>query len=249
MRYLILSDIHSNLAALEAVLELVQGKYDCFVCLGDIVGYGPDPNEVTDRVRALDPVATVRGNHDKACCGITDAEDFTANARTAALWTRDQLTPENLNYLRRLDLGPLPVGGFQLVHGSVRHEDEYVFHPREALESLVRAQRSLTLFGHTHMQGGFVLRENNRVQSLRVTLPPGASSAVLQLDAEVKYMVNPGSIGQPRDGDPRAGYCFYEEEKGVVEYWRVPYDIEATQRKMKQVGLPEPLAQRLAVGR
>lgn len=249
MRYLILSDIHSNLPALLAVLELVEGKYDQFVCLGDIVGYGPHPNEVIDRVQGLDAVAVVRGNHDKACCGITEAEDFTANARAAATWTRQQLDPENLSYLRGLDIGPVPVGGFQIVHGSVRHEDEYVFHPREARESLLLAKVPLTFCGHTHIQGGFVLRGEDRVQVLKVGMAPGPASATLELDPAARYLINPGSIGQPRDGDPRAGFAYYTEESRLVEYWRVPYDVQSTQKKMKEVGLPGALIDRLAIGR
>ncbi|MFQ5658531.1 MAG: metallophosphoesterase family protein, partial [Candidatus Methylomirabilales bacterium] len=146
MRTLILSDIHSNSAALEAVLNQVkgQGPYDQVVCLGDVVGYGPDPNEVIDRLQGLDPVAVVRGNHDKACCGISNAEDFNVHARVAAAWTREQLRPENLIYLRQLDAGPLRVGEFQIVHGSVRDEDEYVFAPQDAAESLKLAEVPLT---------------------------------------------------------------------------------------------------------
>ena len=249
MRYLILSDLHSNLAALEAAMEIIGDKYDQFVCLGDIVGYGPDPNPVTDHVRSMKPVAVVRGNHDKACCGITDASDFTANARAAALWSRDQLTAENLDYLRALAQGPQPVGDYQIVHGSIRDEDEYVFHPREAIESFALTNIPITFFGHTHMQGGFVLRDENRVQVLRVSVAEGAGSASLEIDPGAKYMINPGSIGQPRDGDPRAGFIFYDDHTHVVEYWRLPYDIKRTQKTMKEAGLPQPLIDRLALGR
>jgi predicted phosphodiesterase len=249
MRYLILSDLHSNLAALAAALEIIGDNYDRFVCLGDIVGYGPDPNQVTDRIRAMKPVAVVRGNHDKACCGITDASDFTANARAAALWSREQLTAENLDYLRGLPQGPKPVGDYQIVHGSVRDEDEYVFHPREAIESLALTHIPITFFGHTHMQGGFVLREENRVQVLRVSVGEGAGSANLELDPGAKYLINPGSIGQPRDGDPRAGFVFYDDHTHVVEYWRLPYDVQKTQKTMKEAKLPQALIDRLALGR
>ncbi|MFQ5696215.1 MAG: metallophosphoesterase family protein [Terriglobia bacterium] len=248
MRYLVLSDIHANLEALEAALAQVDGRYQQLVCLGDIVGYGPDPNQVTERVRALQPVAIVRGNHDKACCGISDAEDFNAVARLAAQWTREELSPENLDYLRGLAVGPQAVGPLQIVHGSVRDEDEYLFHPREAGENLEAAEVNVTLFGHTHFQGGFVRRED-RVDVIRVKFPEGLASGALTLEENTRYMINPGSIGQPRDGDPRAGFAFYEDETRVVEYWRVPYDIEATQEKMKEAGLPTPLISRLALGR
>lgn len=249
MRYLVLSDIHSNLAGLETVLGQARGKYDQVICLGDIVGYGPDPNEAIDRVQALNPAAVVRGNHDKACCGISNAEDFNPAARAAADWTRRHLRPENLTYLRQLDVGPLRVGSFQIVHGSVRDEDEYVFQPREAQASLAQAEVPVTFLGHTHFQGGFALHEDGRVEILRLSMPKGLASAELVLDAKGKYLVNPGSIGQPRDGDPRAGFAFYDEEKRVVEYWRVPYDVGATQERMRTAHLPEPLIARLTIGR
>lgn len=249
MRYLILSDIHANQAAFDAVLAQVKVNYQRILCLGDIVGYGPDPNESTDAVRALEPVAVVRGNHDKAGCGLTDAADFNPTARAAVNWTREQLTPENLDYLRQLPMGPRQVESFQIVHGSVLDEDQYVFHAPDARDSLTRAEVSVTFFGHTHFQGGFVLRPNGRIELVRLSMPPGAASARLLLASNIKCMINPGSIGQPRDGDPRAAYAFYDEDQRVVEYWRVPYDIPATQEKMKKAELPKPLIDRLTIGR
>lgn len=249
MRYLILSDIHANLAALEEALAQVDGHYDRFVCLGDIVGYGPDPNEVTERVRKLKPVAVVRGNHDKAGCGLTNAEDFNPIARTAAEWTREQLTARNLQYLQELPQGPLSVDTFQIVHGSVRDEDEYVFMAREARESLLLAAVPLTFCGHTHFQGGFMQRGDDHIEVVRLNLPAGTASGTFPLEEGAKYLINPGSIGQPRDGDPRAGFAFYDDKKQAVEYWRVPYDIESTQKKMQRARLPEPLLQRLSLGR
>lgn len=249
MRYLILSDIHSNLAALQAALDQVQGDYDQFVCLGDIVGYGPDPNEAIERVRALAPLALVRGNHDKASCGISDAKDFNPAARAAATWTRQQLRPDNLNYLRQLPVGPIRVGSFQIVHGSVLDEDIYVFHAREARECLSAAAVPVTFFGHTHFQGGFLLKDSERLAMVRLDWPPGLVWARMELEPGTKYLINPGSVGQPRDGDPRAGFAFYDDEKRMVEYRRVPYDIKATQEKMRKAGLPTPLVKRLALGR
>src|SRR3989442_14590631 len=125
MRYLIITDLHANLEGLQACLEAAKGRYDQVICCGDVVGYGPDPNAVTEWVREH-AAAVVRGNHDKACCGITDAEEFNQAARAAALWTRDVLTPENLEYLRKLATGPAEVDGFQIIHGSVQDEDEYI---------------------------------------------------------------------------------------------------------------------------
>src|SRR5215469_15888816 len=136
MRHLILSDIHANLTALEAVLEAAKDKWDKAVCLGDVVGYGPDPNEVIDRVRSLNAV-TIRGNHDKAGSGLANAEDFNPVARAVALWTREHLRPENREWLENLPTGPLQVNSFYMVHGAVHDEDEYVFAPAQALGSLL----------------------------------------------------------------------------------------------------------------
>jgi predicted phosphodiesterase len=249
VRHLILSDIHANLAAMEAVLPLVKDKYEEIVCLGDIVGYGPDANEAVDCVRELKPMATVRGNHDKAGCGITDAEDFNPIARAAALWTREQLREENLEYLRELAEGPDRVGGYQIVHGSIRDEDEYLFRAREARENLELAETAVTFFGHTHFQGGFLVRGSGRVELIRLHWPPGVVSAKLLLANNARYLINPGSIGQPRDGDPRAGFAFYDGGKHTVEFWRVPYDVDVTQEKMRKAELPPSLIDRLALGR
>ncbi len=249
MRYLILSDIHSNLEALEAVLAQARDNYDQVICLGDVVGYGPDPNAVIDRVRALAPVAMVRGNHDKASCGIDDAANFNLEARQAVLWTRQQLRADNLSFLRRLPAGPATCDHFQIVHGSLRHEDEYVFLSAEALESLKLAETTLTFCGHTHFQGGFLLKNTGRMEVLRVSLGLGVAFAALQLGPTARYLINPGSVGQPRDGDARAAFAYYESEKQVVEYWRVPYDIAATQEKMLAAGLPQVLITRLSFGR
>ncbi len=250
MRILILSDIHANITGLEASLQAAEGQWDRAVCLGDIVGYGPDPNEASDRIRPL-VVSVIRGNHDKACTGLTNAEDFNPVARQAALWTRDQLTPENLTYLRELAQGPVEAEGFTLIHGSLRDEDEYVFAPTQALDGLLGAPTQVSFFGHTHLQGGYSFR-NNEIEVLAIKAAPQANSvskATLELRADTRYLLNPGSTGQPRDGDPRAGFAIADLGKGVVEFLRVPYDIEAVQRRMLMASLPEPLAVRLSFGR
>jgi len=247
MRFLILSDIHANLTALEAALAAVEGRWDKAFCLGDVVGYGPDPNEVVDRLRSL-PAVTIRGNHDKAGSGLEDAQDFNPVARSAALWTLNHLRPENIEYLRQLPTGPLQVDGIALVHGAVRDEDEYVFGPVQALDGLLEAPAPVTFFGHTHLQGGFSMR-GNKVEVLHFRPAPGKSSATLQLENGTQYLLNPGSIGQPRDGDPRAGFAVADMEHRQVEFWRVPYDVAAVQKRMEEAGLPEPLILRLAFGR
>lgn len=247
MRYLVLSDIHANLTALDASLEAVKGRWEEAVCLGDVVGYGPDPNEVIDRIRSLHAV-TIRGNHDKAGCGLVDADDFNPIARAAALWTREQLRPENREYLERLPVGPVSVDGFSLVHGAFRDEDEYVFAPAQALDGLLEAPSPVTFFGHTHVQGGFTLRDD-KVSVLHFRPSGGKLFSTLTVEPGTTYLLNPGSVGQPRDGDTRAAFAIADLDHQVVEFWRVPYEVEAVQRRMEAAGLPEPLILRLAFGR
>jgi len=247
MRYLVLSDIHANFTALEAALAAVEGRWESVVCLGDVVGYGPDPNEVIDRVRALGAM-TIRGNHDKAACGLADAEDFNPVARAAADWTREHLRADNLTYLQQLPQGPLEADGLALIHGALRDEDEYVFAPAQALDGLLGSPSPVTFFGHTHFQGGFSFRDS-KLEVIQLRPEPGTSFAALRVEPGTRYLLNPGSVGQPRDGDPRAAFAIADLNHSVVEFWRVPYDIEAVQQRMKHAGLPEPLILRLAFGR
>ncbi len=248
MRYLIISDLHSNLTALETVLGAAKGKWEKAVCLGDLVGYGPDPNEVVDGVRSLGAI-TIRGNHDKAVAGIDDIEDFNPIARAAVLWTRQQLRPENREYLENLPKGPQTVDDFSIVHGSVYDEDEYVFSPALALDTLTNSPTPVTFFGHTHIQGGFTLHGDQDVQVLHASPGVGRESLTVTIEPSTTYLLNPGSIGQSRDGDARAGFAIADLEQRTVEFWRIPYDIERVQQRMAQAGLPEPLILRLAFGR
>ena len=247
MRYLILSDIHANATALEAALAAAQGRWDRVACLGDLVGYGPDPDEVVDRVRGLNATA-IRGNHDRAGCGLADAEDFNPIARAAALWTREQLRPDNLAYLRELPPGPLEMDGISLIHGAARDEDEYVVAPGQALACLLEAPSLVNFFGHTHLQGGFSFCDN-RLEVCQPRTPAGASFFALHIEPDTRYLLNPGSVGQPRDGDARAAFAISDLEHSVVEFWRAPYEVAAVQKRMKDAGLHESLALRLALGR
>jgi len=246
MRYLILSDIHANLTALDTVLAVAKGRWDKAVCLGDLVGYGPDPNEVIERVRAL-PAVTIRGNHDKAIAGIADADEFNPIARNAVLWTRAQLRPENQEYLENLPKGPMTVNGFTIVHGAVHDEDEYVLSPALAVDGLRDAPTPVTFFGHTHLQGGFSLRGED-VTLMHFKPSGGNEFFTLRVEQGTTYLLNPGSIGQPRDGDPRAGFAIADLDSETVEFWRVPYDIENVQGRMRGAGLPEALILRLSFG-
>ena len=250
MRILILSDIHANLEALEACLAAAP-PHDRVFNLGDIVGYGANPNEVTEKSRELGTVF-VRGNHDKACSGVTSLDDFNPIAGLAVLWTRQRLKPENLSFLYDLPSGPIsPVGGVSCVHGSPRDEDEYVLMRRDAYSILGKSAEPVTFFGHTHVQGGFWIDdEKNEEGSLepQYTSRTGIQELSIELNDSAKYMINPGSVGQPRDGDPRAAFAVYDTDKRIVTFHRIPYDIAAAQEKIFAAGLPERLAIRLEEG-
>ncbi|HVB88219.1 MAG TPA: metallophosphoesterase family protein [Candidatus Dormibacteraeota bacterium] len=247
MRYLIISDIHANLMALDTALAAAKGKWDKAVCLGDLVGYGPDPNEVVERIRSLE-AETIRGNHDKAVAGVEDIDDFNPIARAAVLWTREQLRPENREYLQNLPKGPKAIDGFTIVHGSVYDEDEYVYSPELAVDPLKSAPTPVTFFGHTHLQGGFTLRGED-AQALHTLPGAGRESVQLKIESGTNYLLNPGSVGQPRDGDARSGFAIADLKQHTVEFWRVPYDIAQVQQRMTQAGLPQPLVLRLTFGR
>jgi predicted phosphodiesterase len=248
LRHLLLSDIHSNLEALDACLELAHGKYDQAVCLGDLVGYGPNPNEVIEKVRRLAKVI-IRGNHDKACSGLDDAAEFNPFARLATVWTREALTPEHFEYLRTLPSGPVMMDGFTLVHGSPLDEDEYILGPAQALPPLRSPETQIVCFGHTHYQGGFLLTPTGRFQSIRLPSSPDGLISTLALENSARYLINPGSIGQPRDRDSRAAFAILDTDKRQVEFYRIKYDLAKTQVKMEKAGLPEPLSHRLGLGR
>ena len=248
MRYLIVSDIHSNLEAFEKSIQVAKDRYQKVLCLGDLVGYGPDPNAIVKMVKEL-ASATIRGNHDKACCGITDASDFNPLARASAAWTREQLTPENLASLRDLPEGPLEVNGFELVHGSPRDEDEYVVEPYDALPALEVASAPLVFFGHTHLQGGFMSTPDGKLQVIHCESIDDGRPLTLTLEPGARYLINPGSVGQPRDRDWRAAFAILDSDARQVEYYRTTYNVAETQRKMKNAALPEPLITRLLFGR
>jgi len=247
MRILVLSDLHSNATALDAVLAAARGRWDLSVCLGDVVGYGPDPNEVTARLRELG-AQTIRGNHDKAVTGLTATDDFNPIAKSAVDWTRAQLRPEHLAWLSALRPGPLATDGVVLVHGAFHDEDEYVFTPAQALEGLLDSTAEVTFFGHTHHQGGFSYQDS-QLEVLQIRPRPSEPFAALRIEPPRRYLLNPGSIGQPRDGDPRAAFAIADLEHKVIEFWRAPYDISAVQERMRAASLPDPLVQRLIVGR
>lgn len=247
VRYLIISDIHANWEALQAVLHSAEGQYDHILCCGDLVGYGADPNPVVDWARAKVSVV-VRGNHDRACVGLDDLEWFNPVARSAAVWTQEQLTAENIAWIQALPKGPVAVEQFQVLHGSPFNEDEYLVETSDALPVFPYMETQLAFFGHTHVQGGFVW-DGAGAQALGKPHTLRQEKLLLELEPESAYLVNPGSVGQPRDGDARAGFVLYDPDDGFLFYYRVPYDIEAAQAGIRRAGLPETLASRLAWGR
>lgn len=244
MRYLILSDIHANIDALDAVLDAARNQWDEVLILGDLVGYGAEPNAVVDRVLALEPAVAIRGNHDKAACGLDDGENFNQIARFAAAWTQQQLTPANRNYLRELPQGPVDIDPLvEICHGAPFDEDHYIFDAIDAQRALEAASRPVCLFGHTHLPVIFALQG----QQLAADLPDDELQSVT-FDRTVSYLINAGSVGQPRDGDPRAAFALYDTD-GTITFRRVEYNIAEAQRRISAAGLPQSLANRLAIGR
>jgi predicted phosphodiesterase len=248
VRYLIISDIHGNLEALDAVIgAMTPLGYDKVLVLGDLVGYGADPNGVIDRVRELDPYKIIRGNHDKVAAGLEDAESFNIVARSAVQWTHDTLTPANRDYLLSLPPGPTVVDDrIEICHGSPFDEDAYVFDELDGLRAFESSTRQLCLFGHTHVAVAF-RRTPDRLDLLA---GPGDTHEVkIVLEAGAMYLINAGSVGQPRDGDPRAATAIVDAQAGQIELFRIVYPIEEAQRKIRAAGLPDVLAKRLALGR
>jgi predicted phosphodiesterase len=243
MRYAVLSDVHANLEALEVVLADIAGRSpEAIICLGDFVGYGPDPDACVQRLRDTLAGAVV-GNHDLAALDRADVTVFNPYARAAILWTREQLTDGVRAYLETLPR-ELRRPAFLAVHGSPRDPtDEYLFDASAAKASFESVEFRLGLVGHTHVPGVFI-DDGEGVQAR--TLTPGD---VLELRSACRYLINVGSVGQPRDGDPRAAYLWLDEGHSRAQLIRLSYPLERTQRKMRAAGLPEVLAERLTFGR
>jgi predicted phosphodiesterase len=247
MRLLILSDIHANVDAFDAVLAAAPREtWDRVLVLGDLVGYGAEPNAVIQRVLSLDPLAVIRGNHDKAACRIADASDFNHVARAAAVWTADTLTDEHRMYLARLPQGPVSIDDtVEICHGAPFDEDHYIFDLPDASHALDAAARPLSLFGHTHLPVVY-----RRDASGDAGMVPNVDDRLeIPLEPDTRYLINPGSVGQPRDGDPRAAFAIYDAERRVMTLIRVEYRVDMAQKRIFDAGLPASLAHRLALGR
>ncbi len=240
MRFAVISDIHGNLEALQAVLADAEAHHCThFVCLGDVVGYNANPSECVQIIQELEcPV--VKGNHDEQASIEDSTEGFNELAEEAIGWTREHLSAEEKKWLAELRL-TRQVRDFTIVHSTLDTPQQwgYVFNDLDAIASFTYQHTSLCFFGHTHWPTAFVRDDNvRRISTDHIQMAPGK-----------KYFINTGSVGQPRDRDWRAAYCIYDSERHVIEQRRVEYDLATTQRKIRQAGLPDRLADRLALGR
>ena len=245
MRYLIFTDIHGNLEALNSVLEFAEKKsIDHFIFLGDLVGYGANPDEVIKKIRDIKSISTIRGNHDKAVANIDSLEGFNAVAAAAIIWTRENLTDGNMDYLCQLKKGPVHVHkNITICHGAPFDEDYYIFGEMDAAEAFAYLETPIAFFGHTHLPFVYSL-ENNLVKG---TYMSGKNKEV-SMKKNIKYLINPGSVGQPRDRNSLAACAIYESDENKVTFYRMEYDIKKTQDKIKKAGLPHSLADRLSLG-
>lgn len=244
MRYLIISDVHANLAALEAVLE-EAGAFDAVWCLGDLVGYGPEPNECVARIQELD-ATTVVGNHDCAALGKLSLDQFNQDARTANAWTREQLTADSRAYLESLPKR-VEIGDYTLVHGSPREPTwEYILDVERASANFKHFDTQICLIGHTHVPGAFI--QDIESDRYGVVMSPYPGNMPLG-EPNLRLIINPGSVGQPRDGDPRASYALLNTEAQTWQQCRVAYPIEVTQERMRANDLSYRLVKRLELGR
>jgi predicted phosphodiesterase len=245
MRYFLFTDIHGNLEALLPVLEFAQKKnIDHYICLGDLVGYGASANEVIDKVLALKSLSIIRGNHDKAVCSLDSVQTFNPIAAAAIHWTKKSITKKNLHYLTNLKQGPNIIhDDIMICHGAPFDEDHYIFGEFDAKEAFSHTTTSLCFFGHTHFP--FVYTQNNRL--IDGAFIQGSSNEV-KIEKDIKYLINPGSVGQPRDRNNRAACAIYDSDSKTVKFFRFDYDIKGAQKKIKDADLPPALAERLRIG-
>jgi len=242
VRYLIISDVHANLTALAAVLADAP-KFDEIWCLGDLVGYGPNPNECVERIQDF-AHTNLAGNHDWAALGKLDLSSFNIDARTASMWTQTILSPSAREYLNTLPTR-VEQDGFFMAHASPREPVwEYILDANQAFANFEYFSVPICLVGHTHIPIVFELDEQQR--QCKTMVPPFSKPLTL---GSRRMIINPGSVGQPRDGDPRASYALLDLDAMTWEFHRVAYPVEITQERMRARGLPRRLIARLEVGR
>ena len=245
MKILVVSDLHSNSSALLAVFSKVRRKrIDRIVCLGDFVGYGAQPNQVLDQMRQFKAEKMyIRGNHDRVASGADDGYGFNGPAKQAALWTRDHLSGPNRRFLSDLPMGPLQDGEVLLCHGAPHDEDEYVFDEFHASHIFSETSAPVIFYGHTHLPVIFEKHPRGGIRGRAVR-----EDTIIELHGESRYLINPGSVGQPRDRNPKAAFVIYDTARKTVQFLRVEYDIELTRQSIFKAGLPRVLGDRLMVG-
>ena len=245
MRALVVSDLHANAEALRAVLSHVRRKkFDCIVCLGDFVGYGAEPNQVVDAMRTFKGKKFYnRGNHDRVTVGLGEGHGFNPAAKFAADWTAEHLSKPNRRFLENLPLGPLRRDEFLLCHGSPHDEDEYVFNAFHAAQIFDSTDAPIVLYGHTHLPVVFWADDSGKVQGTAVR-----GDATIKLEGGSRFLINPGSVGQPRDRNPRAAFAIVDSKKMTAQFFRVAYNVRKTQTAILRAGLPVMLANRLKWG-
>ena len=242
LRYGILSDVHSNFEALQAVLAEIDAiGVDAVLCLGDIVGYGPSPNECCELLSARGVIA-IAGNHDEAAVDGAGAERFNSLARAAIDWTQGRLTDENRAYLAALPR-ERQLDGFALVHGAPVHHFDYIMDVHDAKRAFERTDQRLTFVGHSHVAEVYYQDSVGRTFQQRL-----AHGGRIDIVPECRYIINVGSVGQPRDRNPQASFAWYDADAGIVEIRRLTYDVDAVQARIASASLPLPLAERLTVG-
>ena len=240
MKFAIIADIHANLEAFQVVLnDIKEQKCTHYACVGDVVGYGPNPKECLKIVRDMN-MPCVKGNHDEYCSIDDQLDGFNPHAAEAVNWTRQQLTPDERQWLRELKYFRM-VTSFSMVHATLDGPQRwgYVFDKLAAAASFTYQNTGVCFFGHTHVPVAFI----------RDTVVRGGTYSKFKVDPSKKYFVNVGSVGQPRDNNPKAAYVVYDMDEGTIELRRLDYDIAAVQKKILDVGLPARLAERLAYGR
>ena len=242
MRYGIISDLHSNYEALSAVLaQIDEHGVDRLLCLGDIVGYGPNPNECCDELRRRDCLA-IAGNHDEAAISAEEPEAFNALARQAIAWTKGELSAANRAYLAELPR-EIDFERFSIVHGAPIFHFDYILNVVDAQSAFPHATAPLTFIGHTHIAEVFFQDDGGRAYHLKL-----ANGGKIDIIDQCRYIINPGSVGQPRDHNPQASFAIYDEDRRVVEIRRVSYDVSRVQERMQRANLPPQLAERLTIG-
>ena len=245
MRYLIFTDIHGNLEAFMTILKFSKKKeIDNYLFLGDLVGYGASPNDIIHKTQQLNPISIIRGNHDKAVCGLDATDAFNPIAAAAIIWTQKNIKKKNNEYLSRMPKGPKIIHDHITVcHGAPFDEDYYIFGEYDATEAFKHITTPLCFFGHTH----FPYVYTDRDYGVEGTFLVGNENKI-KIEEGITYLINPGSVGQPRDRNPRAACAIYDSDEKIIEFYRLEYNIEEAQRKIRENKLPTALSERLSLG-